>query len=112
MKRNETKRITKAERAELRALARALSDCGVPQGGEPEIVLAFATGPELYATRLAADLDAWARFRSAFRALTGNGGDVATDETTIGALTWAYLQGRSFVEAVADRVAEAPRVLH
>lgn len=78
----------------------------------PAVLDAIAAGADHFAELLATDDVAWKRFREGFDALLSGRGDVPSDATTLGAIAWTYLLGRTFTDAVAHYVRGAAPTLH
>ena len=78
----------------------------------PAVLDAIAAGADHFAELLATDDAAWQRFRAGFDALISGQGDVPADATTVGAIAWTYLLGRTFTDAVAHYARGAAPTLH
>lgn len=98
---------------ELADLVAQLGHHGVARAAD-EVLRALTVGPDWYAQRLGTDDEAWHVFERSFQAVRGGRGEVADDPTTLGALTWIYLHGPKFVDAVMGYATEGrkPPVLH
>lgn len=97
-------------RPELQELLSDLQAVGVEDGGAVHVVEAMARGGEHFARVLAADGNAWRRFKEAFDALRSGAGYVSPDPVTIGSLVWITLEGERFTDAVTDALVRRERL--